>query len=252
MQIRRKILNDLYRNPELRKAIAFSLYIKSRVVSSSVPHWSINKLHEISGISSTTVKKRLRILKQYGAISFTGKNHHCLVFSSLQSHTAHRNITISDIDFVLDKKSHKNQKAQNVKFIDDILTTLLIVEIQNRKNYARQMIQQSKQPKDLTELKEAKKACNRFGYSAEFVDNGISYKRMAEKIGCCLQKAFNIINCATKNKILNKIKNVQKFYFHGAKFINEELKRIYTYIKGNIAYRVGANRYQICAGMVCI
>lgn len=242
----------MYRNSELRKAIAFSLYIKSRVVSSSVPYWSVNKLHDISGVSPTTVKKRLRILKEYGVISFTGKNKHCLVFSSLQSHTAHRNITISDINFVLDEKSLKNQKAQNVKFIDDILATLLIVEIQNRKDYAKQMIQQSKQPKDLAELKEAKKACNRFGYSAEFIDNGISYKRMAKKIGCGIQKAFDIIRFATGNGILNKIKNVQKFYFHGIKFINNELRKIYTYTKGNIAYKVGANRYQLCAGMVCI
>lgn len=50
------------------------------------------------------------------------------------------------------------------------------------------MIQQSEQPKGLNELKIAKKACNRFGYSDKFSDNGISYKYMAQKIGCGLQK----------------------------------------------------------------
>ena len=242
----------MYRNPELRKAIAFSIFIKSRVVSSSVPHWTINKLHEISGVSATTVKKRLRILRQHNMISFIGKGNHCIVFNSLKSHTAHRNISIKDIDFISDSLSHKNENAQNVKFIDNVLTTLLVVEIQNHKNFAKQMIQQSEQPENLKKLKEAKKVCNRFGYSVEFIDNGISYKYMAQKIGCGIQKAFDIIKFATRTRILLKMRSVQKFYFPGAKFIKEELLRIFTYIRGNIAYKVGANRYQLCDGMVCI
>lgn len=245
-------MNEMYRNPELRKAIAFSLYMKSRVVSSSVPHFTINKLHEISGVSATTIKKRLRILRQHNMVSFTGKGGHCIVFNSLRSHTSHRNICIKDIDFIADHCSHKNTNAQNVKFIDDILTALLIIEIQNHKNFAKQMIQQSDQPKGLNELKIAKKACNRFGYSDKFSDNGISYKYMAQKIGCGLQKAFDIVKFATKGQILVKFRNVQKFYFPGAKFIKEELLRIYTYIKGNTAYKVSANRYQLCDGMVFI
>ncbi len=242
----------MYRNPELRKAVAFSLFVKSRVISSSVPYWSINKLHEISGVSATTVKKRLRILKQHDMISFSGKGNHCLVFNSLKSHTAHRNINIKDIEFISNSLSHKNHKAQNVKFIDDILSALLIVKVQNHKNFAKQMIQQSKRPQNLSKLKEAKKACNHFGYSANFADNGISYKYIAGKIGCSLQKAFNIIKFAIGQNILFKIRNVQKFYFPGAKFIKQELLKVFTYIKGNIAFKISANRYQLCNGMVCI
>lgn len=242
----------MYRNPELRKAIAFSLFIKSRVVSSSVPNWTVNKLHEISGVSATTVKKRLRVLRQHDMVSFTGKGNHCIVFNSLKSHTSHRNINIKDVDFISDSLLSKNKNAQNVKFIDNVLTALLVVEIQNHKNFARQMIQQSEQPKDLNKLKEAKKACNRFGYSVKFIDNGISYKHMAQKIGCGIQKAFDIVKFATRTRILLKMRNVQKFYFPGAKFIKEELLRMFTYIRGNIAYKVGANRYQLCDGMVCI
>lgn len=84
MEIRRKILNDMYCNPELRKAIAFSLFIKTRVKSSAVQRWSINKLHEITGVSACAVRKRIDTLKALGLVEFTGKNNRCLVFKSLK------------------------------------------------------------------------------------------------------------------------------------------------------------------------
>lgn len=85
MEIRRKILNDMYCHSELRKAIAFSLFIKTRVKSSAVQRWSINKLHEITGVSASAVRKRIDTLKALGLIEFTGKNSRCLVFKSLKS-----------------------------------------------------------------------------------------------------------------------------------------------------------------------
>lgn len=69
MEIRRKILNNMYCNPELRKAIAFSLFIKTRVKSSAVQRWSINKLHEITGVSACAVRKRIDTLRLWAWLS---------------------------------------------------------------------------------------------------------------------------------------------------------------------------------------
>lgn len=172
----------MYCNPELRKAIAFSLFIKTRVKSSAVQRWSINKLHEITGVSACAVRKRIDTLKALGLVEFTGKNNRCLVFKSLKSHTSHRNVLVPNIEFISRNDSKKNAYAQNVKFIEDTLSAMLIIDVQNRKNYAKQMIQQSKHPKGLKELKAAKKVCNRFGYGDKFRENGISYKYIAEKL----------------------------------------------------------------------
>lgn len=151
----------MYCNPELRKAIAFSLFIKTRVKSSAVQRWSINKLHEITGVSACAVRKRIDTLKALGLVEFTGKNNRCLVFKSLKSHTSHRNVLVPNIEFISRNDSKKNAYAQNVKFIEDTLSAMLIIDVQNRKNYAKQMIQQSKHPKGLKELKAAKKIMRR-------------------------------------------------------------------------------------------
>lgn len=256
MEIRRKILNDMYCDSELRKAIAFSLFIKTRVKSSAVQGWSINKLHKITGVSACAVRKRIDTLKALSLVEFTGKNNRCLVFKSLKSHTSHRNVLIPNIEFISNEDSKKNAYAQNIKFIEDTLSAMLIIEIQNHKNYAKQMIQQSKRPKGLKAYKEAKNACNRFGYGEEFCDNGISYIYIAQKLGVSLQKAFNTVKFAVQNGILQKCRNIKKFFYSNINYI-EDMVGNYTYLKNNIVYKVYANNYKLIqphpsCGMVCI
>ena len=53
----------MYRNSQLRKAIAFSLFVKAHTRNSIVKNWSINKLHDITGVSVNAIKDRLFILK---------------------------------------------------------------------------------------------------------------------------------------------------------------------------------------------
>lgn len=245
MEIRRRILNQMYRNTELRKAVAFSLFIKTRVKSSAVQKWSVNKLHEISGVSASAVRKRIDTLKALGLVEFTGKGNRCLVFKSLKSHTSHRNATVPNIEFVSNNQSKKNAYAQNVKFIEDTLSAMLIVEIQNRKNYAKQMIQQSKNPKNVKELKEAKKACNRFGYGEKFRENGISYKHIATELGVSLKTAFDIVEFACKKEILCKFRNIEKRFIQSLDYVKDMILNNYTYIKNNIICKVYANTYSI-------
>ena len=249
MEIRRKLLNQMYRNPQMRKAIAFSIFVKSKTKSSTVHHWSVNKLHEITGVSAGAIRKRLTILRELGLVEEVGKKNHCLVFLSLKSHTSHRNAFVPTIIFNSNKNLKKNAYAQEVKNIEKFLSVAIVIEIQKHKEYAKQMIQQSKHPKNLETLKEAKKACNRFGYGDTFHDNGISYNYIAKELGVSLKTAFDTIKFAVEKEILSKIRNTEKRIFSSINYIQDIIKTNYTYIKNNIIYKVYANSYCF-AGMV--
>lgn len=249
MEIRRKLLNQMYRNPQMRKAIAFSIFVKSKTKSSTVHHWSVNKLHEITGVSAGAIRKRLAILRELELIEEVGKKKRCLVFLSLKSHTSHRNSFVPTIIFNSNKNLKKNAYAQEVKNIEKLLSVAIVIEIQKHKEYAKQMIQQSKHPKNLETLKEAKKACNHFGYGDTFHDNGISYNCIAKELGVSLKTAFDTIKFAIEKEILLKIRNTEKRIFSSINYIQDIIKTNYTYIKNNIIYKVYANSYRF-AGMV--
>lgn len=124
----------MYRNSQLRKAIAFSLFVKAHTRNSIVKNWSINKLHDITGISVNAIKDRLFVLKNMELVEETGLGNKHLVFKSLHSHTAHRNIVIPEITFKPNANLKKNAYAQEIKNIENTLTAMLLVEIQRRKD----------------------------------------------------------------------------------------------------------------------
>lgn len=248
-QIRRKILHQMYRNPKLRKAVAFSLYVKSQTASSTVQNWTINKLHELTGVSSLAIRERLKVLRELGLIEEIGAHKKHLVFKTLKSHTSHRNASVPTIEFILNKNIRKNEKAQKIKLIENTLSVMLVIEMQSRKEFAKQMIRQKNDPVNLQELKVAQKACNHFGYGKRYVDNGISYKHIAEKLGVSIQKAFEIISFAVKNQILRKKRNIQSRYLSCFKYIEDMIKHSYTYYKNNHVVKVSANTYSLIAGI---
>lgn len=62
----------MYRNSDLRKAIAFSLFVKAHSRNSIIKNWNINKLHDITGVSVNAIKARLATLRSMGLIEETG------------------------------------------------------------------------------------------------------------------------------------------------------------------------------------
>lgn len=239
----------MYRNPKIRKAIAFSLFIKSQTTSSTIHNWTINKLHELTGVSALAIRDRLKVLRELDLIEEVGITRKHLVFKTLKSHTSHRNTNIPTIAFNPIKSIRKNEKAQYIKFLENTLSVMLVIEIQRHKEFAKQMIQQKCNPKSLNELKDAQKACNRFGYGKQYVDNGISYKCIAKKLGVGLQKAFEIISFAVKNQILRKKRNIQSKYLAYFKYIEDMLRHTYTYFKNNHIVKVSANTYSLITGI---
>lgn len=242
MKVKRNIINKMYRNSALRKAIAFSLFIKARTRNSIVKNCTINKLHDITGVSANAIKDRLSVLEEIGLIERVGVNNKHLVFKSLHSNTSHRNVVIPNSKFKPNKKSSKNAYAQEIKFIENVLTAILLVEIQRRKNYAKQIIQQRQQPRSKKEYTEAVKVCNHLGYGRNFFDNGISYKYIAKHIGMSIFKSIQIAELAQNLHLIKKIKNCVRKISICYKYV-EDMITNYTYSYRNYIFKKYANKY---------
>ena len=235
----------MYCNSSLRNAIAFSVFVKAHTPNCVVKDWSVNKLHEMTGVSANAIKARLGVLESMGLIEKIGirKNH--LLFKSLHSHTAHRNVIISDIKFKPNNNLKKNAYAQEIKNIENVLAAMLLVEIQRHKDFAKQMIQRKVNPRSVKEYKESVKACNRFEFREDkFVDNGISYKYLAAKIGISISKTVEIVKCAVYNNLIKKIHRTYKRYKAYSKYI-EDILCNFTFCHNNYIYKILANRYEL-------
>lgn len=245
MEIKRRILMDLCKSKELRKAVAFSLYIKEYCSISIISEYSVHKMRLLTGVSPTAIEKRVEMLVAFGLAEFVGKKKDILVLRTLKSNTKHRNVTLADNDkYKTLDNSKKNKKAQYVKHVDDLLCIYMIVEIQKHKDYACRTIQQRENPKNAKELKESRRTCNRAGWYSSFRDNGLSYKTIAERIGVCMQKAVNLVKSAIFYHILAKQKNVRKKYCAGSRYIQDLLVN-YTFILNDYVYKISANTYRV-------
>lgn len=234
----------MYRNSQLRKAVAFAVFVKAHTRNSIVKDWTINKLHALTGVSAEAVKARIATLRDMELVEEVGIGKKHLVFKSLHSHTAHRNIQIKDIEFKQDKNLKKNAYAQEVKNVEHVLTAILLVEIQRRKDFAKQMIQQKQNPRSKKEYKDAVKVCNNFGFGENFVNKGISYKFMAAKLGISMFKAVQIVKFAVECKLIKKVHKAYKQITACSKYI-EDMITNYTFVYRNKIYKIPANRYAV-------
>ena len=234
LDVRRNIFYSARGNANLIKALALALYVKKNFVSSAITNYSINKIRNITGLSYSAIQRRINTLKQYGFIELTGKHKPCLVFKRIASRCKHCNIDLTKCVF------------SSVKDLEKSLFAMFLIEIQKRKDFAKHTIQSANNPKSLKEAKEAKKICKRYGYGKEFKEYGISYKTIANKMGVCLQKAFEIVKFAITNRMIVKIKKQDQYYEKGIKFSNKycEFDNI-TFITNNNAYKIYANRYSL-------
>lgn len=230
--IRRNIFNMIPDDKQFVKAFSLAIFIKHKFVSSTVTNFSFNKLHKITGLHSVTLKKRIRVLKNLGFIEYIGRNNEHLVVKSMSSHNKLRNIDLSNIVF------------DTIKDIEKSLLTLIVVEIQKRKNYVKQIINAFVNPKTTKQYKAARRKCRLFGYGHQYNEYGISYKRIAREMGVGIQKAVKIIKFAVKYKFLEIIHRQEQEFCYGIKLIDKyDGKKDYTFCTKNNKYTIFANEY---------
>lgn len=235
MQIRRKIMNKTKGQPRLQKALAFAIYLKFKLGRSSMMrNYTINKIHSITRISSTTINKYLPILIENGWVRFDGKSKQHLIVCKLASHTNNRNIRIDKFCYDSYKDVYRSLRA------------FLALIIQSHKDFVKRTIQIATNPKRGQNFKAARKLVKRLVkqgvlksvYDA-YKELGLSLKRIAKETGNCVRTAQSIMNYAISKNWCSKQHHYEKvesanFYYDGYMF----------YKKGNLYY-VFANTYEL-------
>ena len=243
MQIRRRTINECKGEPRLQKALAFAIYLKFKLGRSSfMESYSINKIHNLTRISATTIKKYLPILIENGWVSFCGKQNQHLVVSNLSSHTKGRNIKIDRFCF------------DSFSDVYNSIRSFLAILIQARKDFIKRTIQIATNPKVGENCKAARKTMKRLVREGiirdvEYKEYGLSYKRIAKELGNCARTAFRVMQYAIKKKLVGKHNNVEQIY--APKVFYRSIIG-YTFATKNNLYCVHANTYTISHGIVSL
>lgn len=238
MELRRSILTKCKGNPQLQKAVAIALCIKNKLGRSSMMRdYSINKLHELTGISASTLKKYIPVLIKYGWVQFVGKDKQHLIICKIVSHTDKRNMNIDKFCFDSFTEIYRSLRA------------FIVLIIQANKDFVKRTIQTVTDPKDGKSFEVAKKLVKRLvkqgilnGRYEEYKEYGLSYKRIAQETGNCIKTAQKIIQYAINKNWTTKHNNFEQIYAFG---VNHREIKGYTFSTKNNLYVIHANTYTL-------
>ena len=198
-RLARHTFNQIVGNPDYRKAVALAIFIKDRKGASVWKDWSYRKVASLCQISPTTCKKRIAILIKLGmAHAFSYKGHNYLRFEPLrQGKITYKNkngegeYQPRTADVSLRQICHNS-----IKEIERGLMALFIVEDTRRKDYVKQLITLSQEPKPFTKenrVKRARTSCRERGYDKPFEDGGLSYRTIGRRLHCAHNTTKEII-----------------------------------------------------------
>lgn len=227
----------MFNNKELLKAIAMFLLIRKKLGSNVLKNYSINKLVNLLGAHSRTIKKRIRVLSQYGLLTIEGKT---LVLRSIVSKHAKRNVKLGE----------RKVEYSSLKSVEYSLQAILVVVIQSRKDFAQRTIRNAHGAShDYKVVKAARDVARKFGFGFEYVEKGLSYKTIAKKLGVSIKTAVEIVKFAVKRTILKKTKH----------FISEYLPKVnfmevlgYNFTTRYYGYKVMANTYSVSPSLALV
>lgn len=227
----------MFNNKELLKAIAMFLLIRKRLGSNILKDYSTNKLVSIIGAHARTIKKRMCMLRQYGLVSVVGKT---LMLRSIVSKHAKRNVKLGE----------RKMEYSSLKSVEYSLQSILVVVIQNRKDFAKRTIRNAHGAShDYKVVKSARDAARRFGYGFEYVEKGLSYKTIAKKLGVCIKTAVEIVKFAVKRTILKKETHSIATYMQSV--CGREVYG-YTFTTRNYGYNILANTYSVAPSLALV
>lgn len=239
MQIRRKHINECKGQPKLQKALAFAILLKYKLGRSSLmQNYSINKVHTLTNVSATAIKKYMPILIENGWVSFCGKNKQHLVVRKFASHTKTRNICVDKFCF----KSFKDVYYS--------LRAFLVLIIQSHKDFIKRTLQIATNPKRGQNFKAARKLVKRLvkqgilkSVFETYKEYGLSFKRIAKETGNCARTAQRIMQYAVNKKWVEKQNHYEKV--NSTNFYCD----YYTFYKNGKLYKVYANTYELSSAI---
>lgn len=201
MKLRKTLTANEKYNSENVKALALCLFMVKNQ-HSTVKDFSYRKLVSLSGISFTTVKKRVETLKALKLVEINGNT---IVFKTPKSKHGDRNFNLcgaeNTIESAITVKDYE-------KIVGAIITTLPI----RRKEFAKKTISTRNNPKNLAELKKAKRLCRKFGWEGKnYEEWGISYDGIKKGVTeGTMYGARKGIERAVQYGLINKSNNVRK------------------------------------------
>ena len=225
--LRYRLALEMFGSTKLLKAIAMSLLVRKRTNTNIVKNFTVNKLKEITGMHSTTIKKRLHTLNEYGLVSYSGKN---LVFRSLVSRHKQRNVRLAKIAY------------GKVKDIERSLQAILVAIIQIRKDFAKRTILTAHNGRNAKQVKRAQKLSRRYKWGYDYVERGLGYEKIAKTLRCCKATATKIVNFAIGRSILKKETHYDYTFMPGVNYMYVDG---YTFTTKNYGFIVRANTYQV-------
>lgn len=249
MQIRRKTFRRLIGDKSCVKALALLYYVKHHHKSSTITKFTYNKLRLLTGLHITTLRKYVKTLHNLGLAVFVGKHQQNLLFKGDYSGDKRKNVNLDALVY------------NSVKDVAASLYAMYVVEEQRRKDYVKRviLISTDEAPKGVTykEIIEASKVRNRNCYGNVYNETGISYSRLAKRLGVFSQKAVSVIKFACRHGFL--LKQTHKLWEQcDDAFIRVKLGIDYVFAKvvgktdnfGNIVntifgLRVKANTYMV-------
>lgn len=240
MELSRRIINDIKGEQRKQKAVAIALCLKHSIGRDSCIHdYNPNKIHSLIGISPNTFKAYLPLMVEMGLVHFDGKNKEHLVISSLHSKRRNRNIDIHRFSF------------KTFKAVYNSLRAFIMLLIQRRKDFIKRTLQLANNPYPGDDCKKARikvRCLVRQGILRKTIwdEKGISYKRIANEIGCCVKTAQKIVKFAIRRKWCTKTTHFNYFYMRG---VNHRDVYGYTFTTLNYGYNVCANTYKLSKGI---
>ena len=238
MRIRRRYLEDTKGQPQLQKAMALAVFLKSKLGRSSIiTHYSPNKVRTLTGVCQKTFLRYLPLMIDLNLVSFAGRNNEHLIISRLSSKTKRRNIDIAKFCYKSFTEVYRSLRA------------FIVLLLQYRKDYIKRTLQAAQDPKKGSDFDAARKEVKRLvkcgvlrSIHQKYTEFGISYKRMTKETGNCERTCENIVKYAMKKRWVKKTVNVVQTFMKGV-----GCRDIpgYDFTTRNNGYRLAANTYRL-------
>ena len=207
MKLRRKHIIEAKGDKTFQKCLAIALILKFKLKTSRIPHYSLNKLCKIAGISHKTAEKYERWLLKYELIHFEGKGRNrVFIINSISSHTSNRNIAIEEIDFSNFFSTYRS------------LQSFIFMKLQHNKDFIQHLLQSRHNPESSGEFKRVKRKVKDLvvqgklkSADVNYKEYGLSLKRIAKEIGCCVRTAQRVIKYALLKQWVERQHNFEWF-----------------------------------------
>ena len=200
MKLRRTHISQVRGNAWEQKALALAIWLKKILHNSRLEHYSLGRLSSVSGVSYRALKTYMAIMHVNDYVHYEGtEKNKVLVIDKIASKRSSRNIDISEFDF------------SSFKDVYNSLRSFIMARIQARKDYVRQLLQIHQNPgRDVNFRAVRRKVRNLVqcgvlkGMHDEYKEYGLSLRKIAEEVGCCVKTAEKVVKYALDRKWVSK------------------------------------------------